>query len=394
MKPSTNLKTHFSDFFEVSEQDLQKAGAFNISLINDLPLFIDPFLLFNSPNPKYQRLHDEIIQYLRFLREKAAAGGIQPELIGAWYTFPEVKQTWLGFSQVGNAGRGLGPDFALALHKSLNTVFANFGKEQVTKGSHLEKLCLIKDGVGRDTISDFTTNLIRGYLTEYTQDIAVAHIQASMRRRVAVPRVRFNYETESWTSATYDLPWLGDDFVVLTPKDILTKDDTWINRSDMVNDFNEIVTAMPNAELRAQLNNYFLKALPRKPTATDRRSAIASTILHFPEFIEYYIRYKEETGDQASSVSRQKVGEVEEFFVQQIKQLVSSLASYSAFYTIPGNTLDEARARVEYLKDVIENKGGLPLVLHKRQADKAGSGSPDPLPIGLVRHAFRRQPRG
>ena len=275
--------------------------------------------------------------------------------------FSEVKQTWLGFSQVGNAGHGLGKDFALALHKSLNTVFSEFGSEKVTKGSHLEKLCLIRDGVGRDTISDFTTNLIHAFLLEYTQTFALAHIHPDLRKKVKVPRVRFNYETESWESASYELPWIDDDYVILTPKDILTKDDTWINRSDMVHDFNQIVDAMPNVELRAQLNNYFVKALPDKASDKERQSAISSTILQFPEFIEYYIRFKEENGDEASSISTQRVAEVEDLFVLQLKRFVSDLNASSAFYTVPGNTLGETRARIDFLKDFIENKGGFQL---------------------------------
>jgi len=269
-----------------------------------------------------------------------------------------VKQTWLGFSQIGNAGHGLGRDFALALQKNLNSVFAEFGSEQITKGSHLEKLCLIRDGVGRDTISDFTTNLIRRYLLDYTQAFALAHIEPKLRRRVTVRRVHFNYDTESWVSASYELPSLGDDYVILTPKDILTKDDTWINRSDMVNDFDQIVDAMPNAELRGQLNNYFKKALPKTATSTERRGAITSTILQFPQFIEYYIRYKEDNGDEASSISQEKVAEVEELFVSQVRQLIGNLNANSAFYAVAGNTLEEARARVQFLKDIIENKGG------------------------------------
>ena len=39
---------YFSDAFEVSPQILEEYGAFDVSLLNDLPLFIDPFLLFNS----------------------------------------------------------------------------------------------------------------------------------------------------------------------------------------------------------------------------------------------------------------------------------------------------------------------------------------------------------
>ena len=59
----------------------------------------------------------------------------------SWYKFPEVKQNWLGFTVNGNHGSGLGRDFAVALHTNLHKLFADFGKEKVTHGSHLEKLC-------------------------------------------------------------------------------------------------------------------------------------------------------------------------------------------------------------------------------------------------------------
>ena len=42
------LKIYFSDFFNVDEDIIESYGAVNISLINDMPLFVDPFLLFNS----------------------------------------------------------------------------------------------------------------------------------------------------------------------------------------------------------------------------------------------------------------------------------------------------------------------------------------------------------
>ena len=47
------LKIYFSDFFDVDEDIIESYGAVNISLINDMPLFVDPFLLFNSENPEY-----------------------------------------------------------------------------------------------------------------------------------------------------------------------------------------------------------------------------------------------------------------------------------------------------------------------------------------------------
>ena len=51
------LKVYFSDFFEVDKGIIEEYGALNISLINDLPVFIDPFLLFNSENEEYKKLH-------------------------------------------------------------------------------------------------------------------------------------------------------------------------------------------------------------------------------------------------------------------------------------------------------------------------------------------------
>src|SRR6202521_4825290 len=150
----------FSDFFKVSQQAVEEYGAFDISLLADLPLFVDPFLLFNSKKAKYRELHDQMIDYLRFLREKSAAQNLDPGLIRAWYVFPEIKQNWLGFTLSGNDGRGLGKKFANALHLNLGQLFRSFGNEKITKGSHLEKLCLIGSGVGKDSISDFTNNLI------------------------------------------------------------------------------------------------------------------------------------------------------------------------------------------------------------------------------------------
>ena len=127
-------------------------------------------------------------------------------MLRAWYQFGEVKQTWLGFSQQGNRGSGLGSEFARSLHENLATIFTNFGEEKVTRSSHLEKVCLVSDGIGRDNISDFTTNLIKGYLLDYTQTFAREYLRPGQRRRFTADRARFNYVTESWSMANSSCP--------------------------------------------------------------------------------------------------------------------------------------------------------------------------------------------
>ena len=127
------MKVYFSDFFNISPDLLEEYGAFNISLINDLPVFIDPFLLFNSDKQEYVKLHEQIIKYIAFLRDMSIDGPISRGLLQHWFFFPEVKQNWLGYSKLGNGGSGLRDDFANALTSNFSTIFNNFGDEQITK---------------------------------------------------------------------------------------------------------------------------------------------------------------------------------------------------------------------------------------------------------------------
>jgi hypothetical protein len=353
----STVAIYFSDVFGVAPRILERYGAFNVSLVNDLPLFIDPFLLFNSRRPKYRKLHDEMIAYLSFLREKSAPGSIGDGLLKAWYTFKEVRQNWFGFSRTGNRGSGLGLDFGRALNRNLNTVFSSFGNEQVTRSSHLEKLSLIGSGVGRDHISDFTTNLIKGFLLDYTQTFAQKHVDPSLRRPFGVEKVVFNYDTESWESRRYDLPTFRGEFVLLTPREILTRDETWINRPDLISRFDEIAAALPNESLRALVNNHIRRQLTKRSKPKQINEARARTILDFPQLIEYYIKDKEDHAEQATAVSEQRVESSEQFYIAQVRPVVA-LLNKAGFYSIQGTTYDEAHERVKYLKDNIEHKGG------------------------------------
>jgi hypothetical protein len=159
---------------------------------------------------------------------------------------------------------------------------------------------------------------------------------------------------------TYSLPVCEDDFVILTPRDILTKDETWINHSDMVRRFEDIPDAVDNDQLRAEINNYFYSMIPkdREPTKDEYGQAISAALTKFPELIDYYIKLKEDTGDEAVASSSLKVFESDLLYIKQFGWLALSLQRETPFYTIPGNTEDETREKIAFFKDIIENKGG------------------------------------
>ena len=353
------MNIYFSDYFRINKDILDKYGAFDVSLINDLPVFIDPFLLFASDNKEYQVLHDKIIEYIAFLRDMSQSGEIRPGLLKSWFQFPEVKQNWLGYSKSGNGGRGLGSQFADALNENLYTIFSNFGEEQVTQGSHLEKLCLIKRNVGRDMISDFTTNLIKGFLCEYTQSFALEYLDPSQIRPISVSHAAFNYNVRKWMPKIYKLPYIDNDYVLLTPKDILTKDDTWISRHDLFEDFSTIASSISNEELRAQINEYFVRVLPKhEPKKEDYEIARNLTLSKFPEIIDYYIKYKEDNGNKAKAISSDNVKAAEFIFIEKIHNFVEMLEEQNQFTKVKWDTFEETYQRVMYLKQVIENNDG------------------------------------
>lgn len=365
-----NNNVYFTDIFEIEDSVIDDYGAMNISLINDLPLFIDPFLLFNSDKAEYVELHEGIIRYLSFLRDMADdTNEISNAKLKAWYTFSEVKQTWLGFSLTGNEGLGLGKEFAYELHKNLTKIFEGFGKEKITQSSHIEKLCIIGNKVGKDKISDFTINLIKKYLLEYTQKFAQKYLQPEKCKTFKIPRVEFNYQTFSWTSISYYLPHWQNDYIILTPKDLLTKDDTFINKTDMMYNYDNIAIAIDDDTLRFQMNTYLKGKLYsdvvkdkndkiKEPTKKEKAEAFYSTIKMFPQIIDYYIKYKEINKKEATALSELAVNETEAFFIEQVRQLVNKLFSQTNFYNISVTSYDEALERVKYLKHIIEDCDG------------------------------------
>jgi len=358
------MKIYFTDFFEIDSSVLKLYGAFNISLINDLPLFIDPFLLFGSKKQEYQDLHKSIIKYLTFLKHKAEKGITADYQIQSWYIFPEVKQNWFGYSKIGNSGRGLNMKFGRAFSSTIQFVFDDLGRERITQSSHLEKAGLFEIGVGKDNISDFTTNLIKTYLCEYTEQFALKHIDKVYLQKTSVEKAYFDYEFERWMPKEFTLPYIFGDFVLLTPRDLLTKDDNWINSNDLRGNFTGVVNGIPNQQLRHEVFNYYLKCLPKtdknkRNTQKEITKAVHETISKFPEIIKYYVKIKEENKEGAKNISKQRVEEVEAIFIQKLQDFVQLLLEQSEFYEISGiSSYEESLARIEYLKSVIENNDG------------------------------------
>lgn len=361
------IKLVFSEYFEIEESVLTEYGALNMCLDADLPLFIDPFLLFASDKEEYQHEHQKIVEHLVYLRDVAIEHGTNANV--NLFKFPEVEQNWLGLCKYGNKGKGLGNKFALAAIDAFNGFYKDFGNEKITESAHIEKLTLVSSGIGKDFISDFTTNLMLEFFLDYTQTFALKHLEEHQRRKVNV-RCTFDKKLGTWLPKEFELPYLyresNGEYLLLTPLDILSKDDAFICHSDLVTNFSHITCSIGNTTLRESINLYFTKALPINAKKAERVATIERTIQEYPSLLDYYIRYKEAKKSQSVALSEEKIKKITEEMMGVLGSLCDHmLAEKKEFFEIKPDSYEQALKRALYLKDVIENNDGYRIFYHK-----------------------------
>lgn len=348
------MKLKFSNVFEVDKKILEEEGFVDISLLCDLPLFIDPFLIFGSEKNEYKELNNEINKYLLFVKDKAIQNQLSEELLKSWFTFSEVNNNWLGYCKFGNKGSGLGPKFAKSLYMNLNSKLNNFGNSSILAVEHIEKLCLIDDKIGSDNISDFVMNIIKHYFLEKTEQFALKYLNKKYCGKFNVDKAYFDYKLERWMPKTYYLPSYNNEYIILMPIDILTKDTSWLNTKDMVDRFSLIVDKIPNEQLKFEINNYLDSLYKKNMTQDEIRRNKLNTIKEFPDIIDYYILDREKTVDEAMSKSIEKSLYVEDT-ITKIAEKISEKLLNTEFYNCNESSYEEALKRVQYLKHCIED---------------------------------------
>ncbi len=372
---------NFSDYFGINEQLIEDYGAVNINFICDLPLFIDPMLIFNSQKPEYRELHNSIIQYFHFLAKKSELGFTTGDL-STFLDFSEIKNNWFGYSKSGNEGNGNGDEFARFFAKNIKFALQN---NNISSGVHFEKALLLFPGNGRDKISDLTTHLILDYLAKYTQNFAIANIDKKHLDTFYLDS-KFNYATETFESIEYTLPYIinkkgQQEFVILTPKDILRKGEPAINRADLLKRISKVRNSISDESIRSQLENYICKAvvayenecrvakkkIKESVIAKIEKDAFINALQNIPEIYDYYIKMKENEKEEVNAEAfKEMVEQIEKFYNNSAEFI--RLYKENFPYAIEGATArDEAKQRILYFKHIIEDCDGYKILYYNGQ---------------------------
>jgi hypothetical protein len=128
----------------------------DIPLHTDIWLFIDPFAIGQRVDSWSQQCHRTLVAFFQRMVDCIRDGRLDEARQLLAY-LREPNETRFGLSTKRPAGAGIGPHQAQQLFDALKDSSA------VKTGflSALEECELMIEGIGRDKISDFTTNVIR-----------------------------------------------------------------------------------------------------------------------------------------------------------------------------------------------------------------------------------------
>ncbi|MDY5377122.1 MAG: hypothetical protein SPG60_03660 [Eubacterium coprostanoligenes] len=345
---------NFSDYFKVSKNVMRDQGVYDISIISDTPVFIDPFLLFVSKNHKYQNAHEGIMKYLLFLCKKIKTDESDISLKKKYFYFKEPKQNWFGFSEFGNSGRGLNKDFADKFYKNLKE-HVDFIENE--KFSHVEELIIFEEGFGKDSVSDFTTKLILPFLLSFTEQFAKKYVDSSFCKNVIVKKAYFDFDKECWCDKAYYLPIYKDDYVILTPTDIIVENDDFICREDLLRFINYSSVRIPDSRLRDHVNEYLSKMLDDRLSKEQKKKLTNDLLNENPEIIRYYSLEKERESDKAIIENEKFVEKIDEILDSNIHRVIQFFEDETRFYDCIGESRDEIIYRLNILDSCLQRFG-------------------------------------
>ena len=195
-------------------------------LREDIPLYIDPFLLWNSAKPEYRDLHERLISFFQLLSYQVRAGDIYraAELLAGC---EEQRALGLGYAVGTKKGTNIGPKLIAEIIR----VHAEVPQLQSGNLRHIEELQLVVPGLAEDRISDTAISVTKDFFIDYTANQA-------RRRRVPTRAARvgniYDPAHQTWVpAAPADLPFNPTDNspILLAPLDLL-RHLPWINYGD------------------------------------------------------------------------------------------------------------------------------------------------------------------
>jgi hypothetical protein len=186
------IRPRLTDFHGIStaQADLDFAIPF---LDEDVPLYLDPFMLWRSPSLQDQALHTSLINAFNHLGSLVKDGN-ETQAIATLIAASECDEAGLGTS-ANKKGKRIGK----AKAEEIVTLFRRIPNYERSGFRHFEEIQLFVDGISKDRISDIACNFLKSFLIDFTVD--QCHRLGIPTQTIDVQNV-YEYRTNSFVNQT------------------------------------------------------------------------------------------------------------------------------------------------------------------------------------------------
>ncbi len=157
------IRPRLSDYYGIPL--LQSEVEFAIPFMDeDIPLYVDPFLMWKSPSQMDNMLHDGVLSAFNNLGRMYLDGNVESAVNNLVF-LSECDEVGLGLSKT-RKGRPISVELA----KEILELFKAIPQLQQYGFKHFEQIQLLVDQISKDRVSDIACSLIKSFLIDYTID--------------------------------------------------------------------------------------------------------------------------------------------------------------------------------------------------------------------------------
>ena len=190
------IRPRFTDHFNVHIP--QSELDFAIPMLNeDIPLYVDPFLMWKSPSLQDKALHKILLSafnHLGYLVKQGQHDHAAKQLILS----SECDEVGFGSSAT-RTGKRIGSKKAIDILNLFNYVeyYRNHGFR------HLEEIQLLVSGISKDRISDISCSFLKSFLIDYTHQECT---EIGIPMQEVVVKDVYDHERHTFDAVTATLP--------------------------------------------------------------------------------------------------------------------------------------------------------------------------------------------
>ena len=187
----------------------------NINPNKDIPVYLNPFIFSVRTDPFSVEASRTIQGFFQHNLDLIKSGLVD-EARANFVHLNEPNETCFGTSKGRPRGNGMGDDNA-------NEVFDSIlNSRAISTGlvDHLENTAIFISGIGRDKVSDMTTNIIRSNLIRYTQ--AQCDLLGIPLRNDVPSGFYWNSSTRNWNEELTQMLVIGNRKILLVPKAVVS----------------------------------------------------------------------------------------------------------------------------------------------------------------------------